>query len=145
MILNGKYDRDVIIYAFRYTLGRHSYAPSLMRDKLDEVWEQLDECDRNQILKEVGEHKEHTERISEKSGMDFNTTYDLSEWLSWREKKMLEKMQCRVKWPVPCPKCSDFLLPGWEGKDWVMWCDVCKYRRYPTEMEMQEILGFKVI
>ena len=92
MILNGKYDRDIIIYAFRYTLGRHSYAPSLMRDKLDEVWDQLDEWDRDQILKEIGKYKEYIERIYGKKEMDFNTTYDLSEWLFWREKKMLEKM-----------------------------------------------------
>ena len=56
MILDKQFDRDVIIYAYRYTLGRHSYAPGLMRDKLDEIWDQLSDGDKNLIIHEAEDH-----------------------------------------------------------------------------------------
>lgn len=96
MILEDKDDRDVIAYAFRYTLGRHSYAPSLMRNKLDKIWDQLYEEDRNQILKEIEEHRVRLDRMYEGKKTDFDTKYDLSEWVAWREKK-LSKVETPVE------------------------------------------------
>jgi hypothetical protein len=53
MKLDAQFDRDIIIYAFRYALTRNSYAPSLMRAKLDEVWSQLENWDKEQIIDEA--------------------------------------------------------------------------------------------
>lgn len=90
MILDSEFDRDVIIYAFRYTLGRHSYAPGLMRDKLDELWDQLHDFDKELILREIVEHKEFLERINKDKKWSFNDDYDLKEWVSWREQRIFK-------------------------------------------------------
>lgn len=88
MILNSEFDQDVIVYAFRYTLGRHSYAPGLMRDKLDAVWNQLHDSDKELILREILEHKEFLERINQHGNWSFNDDYDLKEWLNWRDQRI---------------------------------------------------------
>jgi len=94
MILDKQFDRDVIIYAFRYTLPRHTYSPGIMRDKLDEVWNSLDEFAKELVLREIIEHKEFLERIYEiekskgRGEWSFNDSYDLKEWLNWRERRI---------------------------------------------------------
>ena len=89
MILDTEFDRDIICYAFRYTLGRHTYAPGIMMDTLDQVWNQLDEFAKELILREILEHKEFLERINKGKEWSFNDDYDLKEWLNWRE--------CRIR------------------------------------------------
>ena len=92
MILDKEFDRDIVIYAFRYTLGRHSYAPGLMRDKLDEIWDQISQGDKDLILREIKEHREFMYRLYP----DYDTKapkmeqYDLQAWIDWRERKMRE-------------------------------------------------------
>ena len=92
MILNKEFDRDIIIYAFRYTLGRHSYAPGLMRGKLDEIWDQISQGDKELILREIQEHERYTNAIF--SGPELPMYQmernDLREWIDWRERKMRE-------------------------------------------------------
>jgi len=88
MILNTEFDRDVICYAFRYALGRNSYAPYLMMRKLDEVWNQLDEFTKELILREILEHKKFLERINKGNEWSFNDNYDLSEWMNWRKNRI---------------------------------------------------------
>lgn len=95
MILNKQFDRDVIIYAFRYCLPRHTYAPGIMRDTLDEVWETLDPFAKELILREIVEQKEFLERIYEiekregrKGEWSFSDKYDMDEWLFWREQRI---------------------------------------------------------
>jgi hypothetical protein len=88
MILNTEFDRDIVIYAFRYTLGRHSYAPGLMMRKLDEIWDQLNEWDKELILKEILEYYEFLNRIKPFTERDYNDQYDIMEWMNWREKKI---------------------------------------------------------
>jgi hypothetical protein len=90
MILDKEFDRDIIIYAFRYTLGRHSYAPGLMRGKLDEIWDQISQGDKTLILREIEEHAKFIGMIYDGKTMTAMDTYDLNEWLVWRERKMIE-------------------------------------------------------
>ena len=96
MILDKQFDRDLIIYAFRYTLGRHSYAPGLMMRKLEELWSQLTFGDKELILREIQEHEQYINRIYVGKEKDFNGTYDLNEWVHWRI-KMLEFTQQESK------------------------------------------------
>ena len=90
MILDTEFDRDVIIYAFRYTLGRHSYAPSLMRGKLDEIWSQLSDGDKELILREIEEHRNYIFRVfpNYDSSAPKMEQYDLQAWIDWRNRKM---------------------------------------------------------
>ena len=76
MKLDSQFDRDVIIYAFRYALTRNSYAPSLMQDKLDEIWSQLEDWDKDQILREAKESR-------------YSVNQDV-EWGNWARKKERE-------------------------------------------------------
>ena len=90
MRLDKQFDRDIIIYAFRYTLGRHSYAPGLMMDKLEEIWDQMSNGDKELIFREIQEHHEFLDRIDKNAtikrpGME---QMDLDHWLNWREKMM---------------------------------------------------------
>lgn len=79
MILNSKYDRDVIIYAFRYALGRASYAPGLMQEKLDEIWNQLERHDQDMILSEIAEREK--------------TNLPMEGWGLWRQRKENERQR----------------------------------------------------
>lgn len=63
MKLDSQFDRDIILYAFRYAITRQTYAGSLMRDKLDEIWPQLDDWDREQIIREVFEVQNTADRV----------------------------------------------------------------------------------
>ena len=92
MILNKEFDRDIIIYAFRYTLGRHSYAPSLMRSKLDEIWDQISDGDKQIIYKDIEEHMRYIylSRPDPCSAIAILERDDLREWMDWRERKMRE-------------------------------------------------------
>jgi|GEM_PF-4514865 hypothetical protein len=92
MKLDSEFDETVYLCAFRYALPRHTYMPSLMRDKLDEVWDQLPEHAKDIILREIVEHKEFLERMYSvrQEEWTFSEKYDLSEWLEWRKKKLFE-------------------------------------------------------
>lgn len=91
MKLTSEFDDAVYVCAFRYALPRHSYMPHLIRNKLDEVWDSLPDTTRGLILVEILEHKEYLERLYKGKELDFNTEYDLKEWLIWREKKLAER------------------------------------------------------
>ena len=87
MLLNKEFDHDIIIYAFRYTLGRHSYAPGLMRAKLDELWDQLSEGDRELIIRETEEYV-RVEREIHPGEHAFK--FDVDGWANWVERKRCE-------------------------------------------------------
>lgn len=74
MILNAKYDRNVIIYAFRYAMNRQSYASSIMQNKLDEIWDQLPVEDQQQIIREALENRGTYDTLS-------------SSWVYWAKLK----------------------------------------------------------
>jgi hypothetical protein len=59
----------------RYTLKRHTYAPELMRDKLDEIWDQLKEFDRKAIIDEIIEYSYFGSTEMERS--------DYGKWQMW--------------------------------------------------------------
>lgn len=47
--------RDILIYAFRYTLGRSTYAPHTVMDVLKRAWFRLSKGDRNLYIREIRE------------------------------------------------------------------------------------------
>jgi len=63
---------DIVLFmAFRYALGRKTYAVSLVVDEIIDRWETLDDVDRTQYKKEI------KEAIKEgRAGM----TMDVIEW-----------------------------------------------------------------
>ena len=52
------YERDLLIYAFRYILGRRTYAVSTIIDLLKSNWDILSEGDKQLYIKEIKEYKE---------------------------------------------------------------------------------------
>ena len=58
MISFGIDDRDILIYAFRYVLGRQTYAVSTVVDNILSNWDELSEGDKNLYQKEILEYKE---------------------------------------------------------------------------------------
>ena len=50
------YDRDVLIYMFRYCLSRRSYAVGTAIEIIQANWDVLSEFDRKLIQKEIKEH-----------------------------------------------------------------------------------------
>lgn len=69
----------VLIAAFRYSLGRNTYMPSVIREKLMEAWSFLPESDKKLIKKEI---KEAIDRNAAGS------KYEVKEWkglLNWSD------------------------------------------------------------
>lgn len=64
--LTKSFHRDILLYAFRYALGRMSYSTSIMQDAIKDVWLEISENDRRLIKKEIKEYKEQYGKI----GMD---------------------------------------------------------------------------
>ena len=52
------YERDLLIYAFRYVLGRRTYAVSTVIDLLKSNWDIISEGDKQLYIKEIKEYKE---------------------------------------------------------------------------------------
>ena len=50
------YDRDVLIYTFRYCLSRRSYAVGTAIEIIQSNWNILSEFDKKLIQKEIKEH-----------------------------------------------------------------------------------------
>lgn len=73
MTIPKKYEEDILIYAFRYVLGRRSYAISIMQDILTMNWEDLSDNTKDLIKKEIIENKAIWETIG-------NLTIDESGW-----------------------------------------------------------------
>jgi ribosome biogenesis SPOUT family RNA methylase Rps3 len=53
MRITDKFDRDILCYAFRYALGRRSYAVGIVIDELRRNWDDLTPFDRKLIKKEI--------------------------------------------------------------------------------------------
>ncbi len=51
--------RDILIYAFRYALGRMSYSVSTVRDEIVRNWRNLSEADRKLYQREIQEAIDH--------------------------------------------------------------------------------------
>ena len=52
------YERDLLIYAFRYTLGRRTYAVSTIVELLKINWDIISEGDKRLYINEIKEYKE---------------------------------------------------------------------------------------
>jgi len=48
-------EREVLIYAFRYTLGRSTYATGIMQDVLRSEWNRMSLPDQQLIKREINE------------------------------------------------------------------------------------------
>lgn len=68
-----KVDRETLFYAFRYALGRASFAPSVVMDNIKANIDDLSIGDVKAYIKEIGECKH--------LGMDM----DESEWLRFKD------------------------------------------------------------
>ena len=53
MNINESEQRDIILYAFRYALGRMTYSVSTMVDVLDRNWAVLSKSDKELIQREI--------------------------------------------------------------------------------------------
>ena len=53
MIKTLEIDTDLIIYAFRYCLGRQDYCAKLVTEQLSSVWQDLDTAQRSLIKREI--------------------------------------------------------------------------------------------
>lgn len=74
-------DRNIIIYAFRYALGRQSYAPSIVTDTIKNNIESISEDDISLFIREINECS------------DYGMNIDKEHWYSFRKYliKELEK------------------------------------------------------
>lgn len=50
-------ERDVLIYAFRYALGRRTFASKTMSEVIIANWDKLSEFDKGLFKKEIREHE----------------------------------------------------------------------------------------
>lgn len=66
-------NEEMVMYAFRYALGRNTYAVSTVSDYLIQFWHRFKPHTREQIIKEIEEAIERNE-----AGM----SYDVVRWKS---------------------------------------------------------------
>ena len=50
--------RDMLIYSFRYVLGRQTYAVSTVTDNIIRNWNNLSDGDKNLFKQEIQDHKD---------------------------------------------------------------------------------------
>lgn len=69
--------RDLLIYAFRYTLGRSTYAPHTVMSVLKRCWWKLSKGDRELYLREI---REAQKQGSLGVDIDAKAWSDFAEW-----------------------------------------------------------------
>lgn len=77
MIKTLTIDTDLIIYAFRYCLGRQTYCVMTMTEQITKHWQDLEPKDRALIQREI---REKDEPIYEGKGLG-NPNIDRPYWL----------------------------------------------------------------
>ena len=55
MLIKKEDQRDLLVYAFRYTLGRATYAPQQVASVLKQCWLDLPQSDRDLYRREIKE------------------------------------------------------------------------------------------
>ena len=73
-------DRMILIAAFRYALGRHSYIPSVVAGVLEQCWDDLTGRDQRLIKREIADAIERGHA---------GTNYDVATW--WRVQAIGDK------------------------------------------------------
>jgi hypothetical protein len=81
--------RSIVMYAFRYTLGRYSTAPTRMQKILETIWGELYTFDKERILEEILEYKETMKKFYGDKPWDLQDKYSVATWTNWREKMLL--------------------------------------------------------
>lgn len=86
MRLTDEFDRDILHYAFRYALGRRSYAVGIVIDELRRNWESLPRQQKAQIKDEIRAALEDWERTPRFDGFPFMPDDLVRDWaaiLEW--------------------------------------------------------------
>lgn len=79
MIKTLTIDIDIIIYAFRYCLGRQTYCVLTMTEQLKQHWQELEPNDRALIKREIRERDENPAYSNRGLG---DPNIDRAYWLS---------------------------------------------------------------
>ena len=79
VLIPEKYQRDILIYAFRYTLGRATFAPHTIVEILRLRWDMISEADQRLYQREIIDAIRH-----DMAGMDC----DKKAWLSILDLKL---------------------------------------------------------
>lgn len=66
-----KVDREILFFAFRYALGRMSYAPSTVMDNIKENIDKISTGDIQAYIREIGECENYGMTMDETHWLDF--------------------------------------------------------------------------
>ncbi|HIH03744.1 MAG TPA: hypothetical protein HA263_07850 [Methanoregulaceae archaeon] len=86
MKLTDEFDRDILHYAFRYALGRRSYAVGIVIGELRRNWSDLRQFDRELVKKEIRAALADWERQNDNFGCPFMPDDLVRDWsaiLEW--------------------------------------------------------------
>lgn len=82
MRFTDEFDRDILIYAFRYALGRRSYAVGIVIDELKRNWKDFPEHDRKLIKREIRDAVGYWESVSQEiPGIPYMPQDIVDEWI----------------------------------------------------------------
>ena len=105
---NGEFSNDMIFYAFRYCLGRHTGAVNTCVDYLIRNWEYLNKKDRQLIVKEIRQEiqsqNQLNRHITDVDRKEWQKIIDMDKLTLYDNNKVKEK-----RWYhnlKVCPKCS---------------------------------------
>ncbi len=68
---NLSVDREVLFFAFRYALGRMSYAPSTVMDNIQTNIKKISDGDIKQYIKEINECEHYGMEMDERHWLEF--------------------------------------------------------------------------
>ncbi len=69
------------LWAFRYVLGRQTYAPSMVQEELQAIWSHLDYETQECISRDLAEEINRSERVPGCLG----SAFDKKGWLQFRD------------------------------------------------------------
>lgn len=82
MRFTDQFDRDILIYAFRYALGRRSYAVGIVIDELKRNWKDFPEHDRKLIKREIWDAVGYWESVSQEiPGIPYMPQDIIDDWV----------------------------------------------------------------
>lgn len=82
MRFTDEFDRDILIYAFRYALGRRSYSVGIVIDELKRNWKDFPEHDRKLIKREIRDAVGHWESVSQEiPGIPYMPQDIVDDWM----------------------------------------------------------------
>ena len=111
MSSNGEFSTDIVFFAFRYCLGRHTGAVGCCIDYLIRNWEHLAKNDRCLIIKEINEYMSvgHPFSNDDMTGWDkerWQRILDMDELTVYDEKEEVKEKRWNELYRV-CPDCAN--------------------------------------